>query len=312
MTKLIGYFLSGNTSCRESLNKNYKYLDEVIPTWLEIEESGKLIENHSQDEMDLLSSLFSENNVIPMLQNRGLKSSIGNLLVEDSQIWEDVINLIVSYLQKTGYEEINIDLEGIKRENRNKYNNFIERLAFYLHREGYRVSLSLPAKTADNNNSTWSGAYDYEQLGKFADKIMIMAYDFHWPGGPSGAIAPIFWVQDVIDYVILKISPAKIYLGIPFYGYDWVINSGAKARGLSHSQVLGIKNRYDIIMEWDQESQSPYLKYEDKNGKHEVWFENKNSIQKKIDLIEEFQLAGAVFWRLGLEDPKIWEKLDIK
>ncbi|MFW6270270.1 MAG: glycosyl hydrolase family 18 protein, partial [Bacillota bacterium] len=58
--------------------------------------------------------------------------------------------------------------------------------------------------------------------------------------------------------------------------------------------------------EWDQESKTPYYKYEDEQGRHEIWFENKTSINKKLELVQQYQLAGAVFWRLGLEDPAIW------
>jgi spore germination protein len=137
-----------------------------------------------------------------------------------------------------------------------------------------------------------------------------MAYDYHWAGGPVGPIAPLPWVHNVIDYVIMQISLEKIYIGLPCYGYDWSIDHEEKrAQGLSYYQIMELKKKHGGIIDWDQESETPYYCYKNKDGRHEVWFENVNSILKKVKLLKEFQIRGAVFWRLGLEPVSLWESL---
>ena len=217
---------------------------------------------------------------------------------------------MVNFLKNNSFDEINIDLEGVNKNNKENFLKFIEKLADKMGVLNYRLGISIPAKTENHVDTGWAGAYDYERLGRLVDKVIIMAYDYHWPGGPAGPIAPLSWVYDVIDYVIMQISNKKIYIGVPFYGYDWIINKeNKKAKGLSYHQIMKLKEKYDGTIEWDQESETPYYCYESEDEKHEVWFENINSILKKLDLMNKFQIKGAAFWRLGLEPPELWEEL---
>ena len=38
-----------------------------------------------------------------------------------------------------------------------------------------------------------------------------------------------------------------------------------------------------------------------------VWMEEEKSLGLKVDLINEYDLAGAACWKLGFEDRSIWE-----
>ena len=43
--------------------------------------------------------------------------------------------------------------------------------------------------------------------------------------------------------------------------------------------------------------------------RHEVWFEDARSIQAKMDLVREFELAGVSFWHIGTYFAQAWEVL---
>ncbi len=307
MYYLTGYYLTDSEISRESFQKNFQFIDQVIPTWLQVKSDGSLQENYSKAEGELLSEYKEKRAIIPLLQNYNMSSAVSNNLVTNLDSQMRLIGDLLRYLENTGLTGINLDLEGVMIENKINFTDFIERLISELHDRDYQLGLSIPAKTENNTDSSWSGAYEYELLGQLVDEIIIMAYDYHWSGGTPGPIAPIKWVQDVIDFAIIEIPLDKIYLGIPLYGYDWLVESDTRARGLSYSQVKALAEKYNCQLEWDQESESPYYIYKDHQGEHEVWFENSKSIIKKLNLVEEFQLQGAAFWRLGLEDEKIWD-----
>ena len=55
--------------------------------------------------------------------------------------------------------------------------------------------------------------------------------------------------------------------------------------------------------EWDDAAKVPHFKY----GAHEVWFENADSAKQKLDLVSKYNIAGIAIWRLGQEDPKLWD-----
>src|SRR5690554_5133133 len=304
--EVMAYHLAGNHAGLSSIKDNKNCLDGIIPGLLEAKENGELVEKSARDEIERLIGLMGRDLIYPLVQNYGLCSEVSNKLINNQAAISRLHENIVSFLEKYGFLGFNLNLEGIKHTNKKEFNNLIEILAQNISQKGYQLDISIPAKTENNKDHTWSGAYQYDILGMFVDRVMIMAYDYHWPGGPPGPIAPLSWVRDVIDYAIMEMPLEKICLGIGFYGYDWEVNSDKKARGLLYSQIEKIRKEKNLEIEWDQEAQSPYLKYKEGPGEHEIWFENSQSIKKKLQLVREFQLKGIVFWRPGQEDPKVW------
>jgi hypothetical protein len=55
--------------------------------------------------------------------------------------------------------------------------------------------------------------------------------------------------------------------------------------------------------------QAPWARYTDNGQLREVWYENKQSFDTKLDLITGRQMAGFALWRLGQEDPQIWNTI---
>ncbi len=302
--QLSGFHLAYNEKGLETIINHYRLFKKIIPTWVEVKSDGSIQVNNSNETIE---KYMGKRGIVPMVQNANMDSKVSNLLISKQNAINCFIKEILIFLENEGYKEVCIDIEGVKYKNKIQYTEFIKKVADAFQQEGYSLSVVIPAKSENNQDSTWSGAYDYSSLGKIANKVIIMAYDFHWPGGPPGPIAPLSWVQDVIDYAIIEIPLEKLYLGLGLYGYDWVINSEQKTRGLVFKQIQDISLKYNVKVEWDQESQSPYLRYKENSIEHEVWFENKESISKKIRLIEEFQLKGVVFWRVGQEDPDVWK-----
>ena len=40
-----------------------------------------------------------------------------------------------------------------------------------------------------------------------------------------------------------------------------------------------------------------------------IWVENAASLEEKLKVLQENQLAGGSFWKLGLELPSIWDTI---
>lgn len=306
MDNLIGYYMFRSDMSKNSFLRNHNYIDKIIPNCLEVKEDGSLEENHTEEELELLFKIKGRPSIIPMVQNYNLNSSVSNFIMEHDDIQEKVILNLLKYVKFYGFPGINLDLEGVKIDNKTKYINFVRKMSNIFHKNDCVLGLSIPAKTENNRDSSWSGAYDYNKLSPIVDEIIIMAYDYHWSGGPPGAIAPLNWVRDVIDYAILEIPFEKLYIGIPFYGYDWVLGSDNRAKALSFQQIKELLKITNSTIQWDQDSQTPYFVYRDQLGEHEVWFENGKSISKKLQLVKDFHIRGAAFWRLGLEDEFLW------
>lgn len=172
------------------------------------------------------------------------------------------------------------------------------------------VLIAVPPLEGDKNPS-YAAAYDYKTLGKYVDKIFLMTYDWHWPGGPSGPIAPINRVRATLDYAVSVVPRSKLMLGVPNYAYDWTI-SGDTKKGTAYSvqRAIEIYMTKESQIHYDEAASSPWFRYVDEQGAlHEVWFEDPRSLLAKYRLIKEYKLTGGGCWHLGLSIPQTEELL---
>ena len=61
---------------------------------------------------------------------------------------------------------------------------------------------------------------------------------------------------------------------------------------------------------FDEQAMSPYYRYTDEdNAEHEVWFEDRRSMEAKFSLIDEYNLAGISWWNIMSRFPEGTEEL---
>jgi spore germination protein YaaH len=301
------YYYSGDSSSYNSMVNNTTSLNEIAT------------DTYATDGLGNISGLVPTNQIsyansngikpLAMLTNN-FSGSVAQTLLESSTNRQALINNTLNAIKANYYRGVNVDIEGIYSTDRSYFTTFMSELYNTLHPLGYEVSVCVPAKTVDSASNTWDYAYDYAQLSNFTDRIIIMSYDEHYPGGQPGPIASIGWVQSVANYAVTVIPANKIVLGIAAYGYDWSSN-GTKAYGID--AIYNLATTYGATIQWDSTSQSSYFTYVDGSGiTHNVWFENGTSIGYKLDIVNNMNLSGAAMWRLGLENTDYWTTIKTK
>ena len=109
-------------------------------------------------------------------------------------------------------------------------------------------------------------------------------------------------VRQVIEYGVSEIPADKILMGIPNYGYDWMlpfIPGQSRARKISNTEAVLQAERLGIEIDYSEEFEAPYYYYTDSNGQeYVVWFENERSWQAKFNLVKEYNLAGISIWNI--------------
>lgn len=164
-----------------------------------------------------------------------------------------------------------------------------------------KVSVTVPARWSDDIPD-W-GCYDYEALGKAADLVRIMAYDYHWSGGPAGPVAPLNWGKQVIQYAIAKIEPSKVYFGVPAYGYDWpTVGNGQTIPARSADSIAaahGTSVKHKTLVGEGQ------FKY----GGNIVWVATSTGMAQRVRAAQKAGLAGIAIWSLGDEASDAFEAM---
>lgn len=297
---VLGYFYDpSNAPVPVAMLKHYlPVLTGIIPFWYQINANGTVA--GSTDPAVL--KLADQHNLwtFALVQNMAGQSVFGPLLNSPVSRRRAVDNML-TLVESNGYDGVNLDWEGIGPGERRQFSTFVQELSNTFHRHGYYVTLSIPAETVDQPKNSWTGAYNYKSLGKSADLIMVMAYDQHYAGGSPGPIASPAWVKQVLNYTISVVPPSKVILGIPGYGYDW--SGSGPAAALTYSQAESLASQYGVS------TSSNHFIYMQGGQLHSVWFEDTASLLSKINLVSGYELRGVALWRLGIEDPKIWDFL---
>lgn len=244
------------------------------------------------------------------LSKKGFDPELTHKLISTPWLRQKFIDNIYSLLHSHDYKGVVIDFEQVKAQDRANLNQFIKELSEKCHPAGMEVLMAVPPKEGDQVPAH-SIAYDYQTLGKYLDRLFLMTYDWHWPGGPSGPIAPIDKVRATLNYAVSVVPKSKLMIGIPQYAYDWTI-TGEKRSGKAYSSqhAIDLYTGYQSAVHYDEKAAAPWFRYVDKVGVlHEVWFEDPRSLLVKFRLVREYGLAGMGCWHLGLTMPQTEELL---
>ncbi|HCC08002.1 MAG TPA: chitinase [Clostridiales bacterium] len=298
------YYYSGDKSSYNSIVANKDMIDEIVTHTYTVDGSGNLTGIIPLEQIQYAKS----NNIkVQASISNQFSGSVAKQLLESATNRATLINNIIIEIGKYGYAGVNVDIEGVYAANREHMTTFMKELYETLNPKGYLVTIAVPAKTYDSTTDGWNGAFDYKSLNMYADQIVIMSYDEHYPGGTPGAIASYGWVKRVVEYAVTVIPKEKILLGLAAYAYDWSSNG---TKSYSVSKAYEIATTYGATIIWDSVSQTPYYIYYDALGvRHEVWFENSYSIPFKLNMVNDYGLLGVAIWRLGLEDAAYMSKI---
>jgi spore germination protein len=302
-----GFYVTYNPNSLVSLQAHADQLNYVSPWFYTVNGTGAITSSMQPNVNDLLRSKGIKN--VPMIRNNSTYQNFHNVLADPAMRGNLIRNLRTLVLQNN-YDGITIDFEGINDADGPLLTTFMSTLYQDLKQYDKLVAMAVPAKTRDVNTG-WAGPFNYRDLRPWADYFVIMAYDQHYPGGAPGPIAPLPWLNDVANYATPILGAGKIIWGLDLYGYDWNTTANprpqADPRTWSETQALG--QTYGGTFAYDAASQSPSLVYMKDNQRHEVWYENKQSFDARLALVQQRNYPGFAVWRLGQEDPGIWQSI---
>lgn len=291
---------------------NRQAVNEVSPWIYGLDSSGRITTQFRPEQAPLVSTDMAKlraggARIVPSLANvtdfQFSRQPAASMLHSPVLMTQEV-NAIVGLVQANHYAGIDIDFEQLQAGDRQALTTFCERLAHGLHAHGKVLSVALFAKTSNAGNSPTNAAQDYHAIGRVADQVRLMGYDYHWATSPPGPVAPVSWLRDVLNYARTQIPPGKVVLGVPLYGYDW---SGGFGTGVSWLDALRLSRQYHAQVHYDAKAQAPWFTYTDAAGHaHTVWFENAESSRAKFEIAHGAGIGGVYLWMFGYEDTRTW------
>ena len=266
--------------------------------------------------------------VLPAITDGMAAGGMAALLSDPAQRTQHVAT-ISALVRDNGYDGIDIDYEQFAfvdakttwEATRPNWVAFVEELSAALHADGKLLSVTVPpiydtARTVDSG----SWVYDYPAMGRLADRIRIMAYDYS--SDQPGPIAPIRWVRNALRVAKKEIGDdSKIVLGIPLYGRNWVVATAgtcpADAPGTvdpNLREVDALLAQYAAVPVRDESLQEASFTYQRESNDgttgciqtREVHYVDAQGVRARVDVAREERIGGVVLWALGYDTDAAW------
>ena len=349
-------------SGEQQIAVNLDSLNEVSPFSYEIVSGGVI-----KDDLGISKGLWT--GWISAVQSGGVKviptiawfdtGSIYNLLsVAKTRQAEE--NSIAALVKSNKFDGIDIDFESMSPATRPYYSLFIEGLAMRLHPAGEKLTCTVVPRNDPSSvyvvvPAILNYAESYPVLNQYCDEVRLMAYDQGTTdlkldaskGGDGTLYSPTAdpdWVTKIVQYALQYISPKKIMLGIPTYGYEYEVswsNNVTTYQEVRAWDFFGAMDRADSLgiapvrdnagelsftftsstyiqepldlTNYVSSTEPVALTTHDPNASTTffVSFPDAASELQKVALAKQYGLRGVMFFKMdGDIDPSIWNSLN--
>ena len=260
--------------------------------------------------------------VWPLVTNQFDPSFTASILGQSgSGLWATYAQQLVQYALAYGFEGYNFDFENIHESHRDQLSHFVSYLSDYLHQYGIYTSIDV---TGYSTSEYWSRVYDRPALSKSVDYVVHMAYDEVGHSSPTaGPVASYPWVRKQTEQMLGEVPANKLVLGIPFYTRIWTESYGrAQSKTLTIADSRNYLKAFEDHVVWNDQLKGytltipsqglvkkdpriPLILNHQSGTVQKIWFEDNKSLEEKLALVNELQLAGFAAWRKGFEDKDI-------
>lgn len=255
--------------------------------------------------------------LVSNLENKEVDTT--NVLTHTSKRTNMVNQLIAAAIQYD-FDGINVDFEAIETEAGEGYIQFIRELSLKCENNGIILSV-------DNYVPTeYTAFYNRSEQANFADYVIIMGYDEHYAGSDEGSVASIGFVRDGIKNTLKEVPAEQTILAAPFFTRIWKETPKAASDDVEAaaedyvpyeltSQASSMEESWNMVSEngaeasWSEEDGQYYAEYVNGGETYKVWLEDAESMELRLKAASESKLAGMAFWKLGLEQSRIWDTI---
>jgi hypothetical protein len=308
---------------------------EVSPFWYGARGATEIVvdENAPSSLIDEFLSTVDRSRIVPSIRDEMPAGGMAAVLA-DPATRALHIDTLVTFARDLDAAGLDLDYEQFafadSRDSwattRPNWVTFVAELAAELHADDRTLTVSIPGIwTRTDLNAGGYTVYDHGAIAEHVDRIRIMAYDFSVT--ERGPIAPIDWVDDVIETVSGAVPVEfhhKLVLGVPTYGVNWVVSSigtcpeSADGRtGITARNAFDLASRRGGIPEYDEidaEWSFVYALTVDDGttscvqNRFAQWVDA-DGVGTRVMMAREAGWGAAALFALGYDDPDVWNAL---
>ncbi len=297
-----------------------KGVNVISPTWFYLNDNeGNIYSLASREYVEYCHKQNVE--VWGLVSNLENPDADATYVLTHTSTRDYLTNQIISAAIEYNLDGINLDFEAL-RDVGDAYIQFIRELSIKCENNDLVLSI-------DNYvPSSYTAFYNRSEQAVFADYVIIMAYDEHYSGSENiGSVSSIGFVEKGVTDTLQEVPAEQTILGIPFYSRVWELTpkegAGEDVESASEGYLpytftcteegmQTIEDRYTANGAqpvWSEEDGQYVAEYKAEEKTYKIWIENEVSLEEKLKVMKEHGLAGAAYWKLGLERPSAWDSI---
>ena len=294
---------AGNITLEERL-AGTKSVNVVAPTWFcVLNENGGVESKSSREYVDYVHSRDMQ--VWAVLDNFNGPDGVQQKFLTTRESRTNVIDTVTEAVLDLGIDGINVDFESIMAEYGDDYIEFVRELSIRCRKEG--LYLSVDNYVPYNFNDY----YRIDEQGVFADYVVIMGYDEHYAGSQEpGSVASIEYVTYGIEESLTEVPAERLINGLPFYTRIWrTAADGVTSEAYGMRETQAFMENHGMTKEWNEAAGQNYAEASEDDATYQIWIEDAESIERKLEVMESYGIAGVAEWALGLETEDVWDAI---
>ena len=282
-------------------------LNVISPTWFSLNVDGIVINEAS---LKYIEEAHNNEYQVWALYKNSFNPDWTNQLLTNDEYVDKSIAQILFYSSLYNIDGINIDFENIYLKNKDGLTSYVKKLRKYTKEQNLILSIDA---VVPGGSDRYSKVIDRENIIDNVDYFILMAYDEHWGTSPkSGSVASIPWVIKGIEGTLKTVDSEKLVLGVPLYTRVWTEkNNNVSSKAYSINSIGAYLEDIDYKLIYDEKSGQNYIETKKNGSTIKIWLEDKDSITKRINLINEYNLKGIAGWRKGYEEDYYYDLIDI-
>ncbi|HKB44952.1 MAG TPA: glycoside hydrolase family 18 protein [Chitinophagaceae bacterium] len=304
-------------------------LSHINYAFVDIKDNRAWLHNEATDTVNLrkLSELKKINPGLKILISIGgwtWSKNFSDAVLTDTST-QNFASSAVAIVSKYNLDGIDIDWEypGMmgdsnmyRPEDKQHYTLLFKDLRQGLDSLSHITHLKYYVTTAVGGSQDYINHTEMDKVQQYADYINVMSYDYAGGSDPISGHHTNLYVssadsnqysahRSIQAFIAAGVPPAKIVIGIAFYGKGWQMesadNNGLYRKALKPARGGGFTYLKDSLVNkngykqyWDAEAKAPYLFNPEK--KIFISYDDERSVKEKCKYVKHYHLGGAMFW----------------
>lgn len=301
----LAFYTNGDPYSFKSLEQHASQITHVCPEWMSMVNGvGDL-----QIDPDLRVSKLATSKgiaVMPLLTNlvgdTWQPEAVENVAHGPAERRQKFIANVLNVLREAKASGVIVDWEQLDPAYKPDFTSLLASFAEALHADGKQLWLCVtPGQELDY--------IDFDELSGSVDRFVALLYDETSDVDPAGPLGSRSWFEGWLHVLLEDTDPKQWVIVLGSYGYDWTVG-GKRAELISFPEAMSRASNAEVASaEVVAPDYNPYFYYEDGDKEHAVWFLDVVTFLNELREVRRQNSGGFGVYRLGTEDPAIWETL---